>query len=119
MPATEKVLGSVHTARPVIERLAKDDDFQENVKRAYESARRIYDEFFTGASPKTIAGRLVGDTSLRDDLRQTIEALSEASKRVRKASEKSHTGRNAVLLTGVMIGLLYAWSRSKHSVSAA
>ena len=107
MPASEKVLGAVQTARPVVERLARDDEFQQHVKSAYESARHIYDELFTDASPKAIASRLAADKSLQGDLRRTVEALNEASKRARKPPEKSHSGRNALLLTGIVIGLLY------------
>jgi hypothetical protein len=107
MPSTVKVLGAVQTASPVVKRLATDDEFQQHVKTAYESARHIYDELFTDASPKAIAGRIAADKSLQDELKRTVEALSEASKRARKPPEKSHTGRNALLLTGIVIGLLY------------
>ncbi len=107
MPTSEKVLGAVQTARPVVERLARDDEFQQSVKTAYESARHIYDELFTDSSPKAMAGRLAGDKSLQDELRRAVEALSDAKRRATTPPEKSHTGRNVLLLTGIVVGLLY------------
>jgi hypothetical protein len=108
MPATVKVLGAVQTARPVVERLARDDEFQQHVKTAYESARHIYDELFTETTgPRAMASRIAADKSLQEDLRRTVEALTEATKRARKPPKESHTGRNALLLAGIVIGLLY------------
>jgi hypothetical protein len=107
MPTSERVRGTVQTARPVVERLAKDDEFQQSLKTAYQSARHIYDELFTDTSPKAMASRMASDKSLQDELRRAVEALSDAGRRARKPPEKSHTGRNILLLTGIVIGLLY------------
>ena len=107
MPTSERVLGAVQTARPVVERLARDEEFQDSLKTAYASARHIYDELFTDASPKAIASRLAVDKSLQDELRRAVEALGDAGKRARTPAEKSHTARNVLLLTGIVIGLLY------------
>jgi hypothetical protein len=107
MPSTLKVLGAVQTARPVVERLAKDEEFQQHVKNAFESARYVYDELFTDAKPKAIASRIAADRSVQEELRRAVGELTEATRRARKPPEKSHTGRNILLLAGIAIGLLY------------
>jgi hypothetical protein len=108
MPAaSEKVRGAVHTARPVVERLARDDEFQKHVKNAYESARTLYDELFADGAPKAIASRIAQDRAIQDELRRTIEELREATRRARTPSKRPRKGRKTLLLAGIMIGLLY------------
>lgn len=111
MATTEKVKGAVDTARPVVERLAKDEEFQRHVKSAFDSARTIYDELFVEAAPKTsggaraIAGRLATDKAVQDEVRRAVEELRLAGDRAK--GKKSHTARNALIVTGIVIGILY------------
>ena len=107
MPTSERVLGAALTARPVVERLARDDEFQKHVRNAYASARTIYDELFIDAAPKAIAARIALDRGIQDELRRTIAEVGKATTRARKPPKKSHKGRNAMLLAGITIGLLY------------
>jgi hypothetical protein len=111
MAATEKVKGAVVTARPVVERLATDEEFQRHVKSAFDSARTIYDELFVGAAPKTaggarvIAGRLATDKAVQDEVRRAVEELRLAGERAK--GKQSHKARNALILTGIVVGILY------------
>ena len=107
MPATEKVRGAVQTARPVVERLAKDDEFQQHVKNAYDSARHIYDELFFDRAPKAIAGRIVQDPAIQDELKRTIDELRAAAMRAKTPPKTSHKRRNTLILAGILIGILY------------
>jgi hypothetical protein len=96
----DKVNDAVETARPYVERLATDDELHEHVKRAYESARQIYDDVI---GPATATG---GDKDVQDQFRTALEELREASRRMR--GESSHTGRNMTLLiTGIAVGVLF------------
>jgi hypothetical protein len=102
----DKLTDAVESARPYVERIAKDDDLHEHVKSAYDSARRIYDELIGDRGTTGVALRFARDKDLQDELRTTIEELREAGKRVQKAD--SHTGRNVtLLLTGIALGVLF------------
>jgi hypothetical protein len=102
----DRVTDAVDTARPYVERLAKDDELHEHVKRAYDSARKIYDEIVAPASATGMAMRVARDKDIQDELRKAVEELREASKRAR--GEESHAGRNTtLLLAGIALGVLF------------
>ena len=102
----EKVTGAVDTARPYMERLAKDDDLHEHVKKAYESARKVYDEVIGPVGATGIAMKVARDKDIQDELKKAVEELREASKHAR--GDESHKGRNTTLiLTGIALGILF------------
>src|ERR671917_971433 len=102
----DRVTETVETARPYVERLARDEDLHEHVKKAYESARKIYDDVIGPVGATGIAMRVARDKDLRDELQNVVDELREASKRAR--GEDSHTGRNMTLLvTGIALGVLF------------
>jgi hypothetical protein len=104
--ATDKVSGAVESARPYVERLARDEELHDNVKRAYESARRIYDELLGDRGTTGMALRVARDKDLQSELQKAIAELREAGRRVQ--GKESHTGRNATLLVaGIAIGILF------------
>lgn len=104
--AAEKVNDAVDSARPYVERLARDEELHDNVKRAYESARRIYDELLGDRGTTGMALRVARDKDMQKELRKTVEELREAGRRVQ--GTESHTGRNATLLiAGIAIGVLF------------
>ena len=103
---TEKVSGAVDSARPYVERLAQDEELHENVKRAYESARRIYDDLLGDRGTTGMALKVARDKDMQKELRKTVEELRAAGKRVQ--GKESHTGRNTtLLLMGIAIGVLF------------
>ncbi len=102
----DKVNDAVETARPYVERLATDDELHEHVKRAYESARQIYDDVIGPATATGMARKVAGDKDVQDQFRTALEELREASRRMR--GEQSHTGRTMTLLiTGIAVGVLF------------
>jgi hypothetical protein len=104
--AKEKVSDAVESARPYVERLARDEDLHDNVKRAYESARRIYDELIGDRGTTGLAMRVARDKDLQKELKKTVEELREAGRRAQ--GKESHTARNAsLLLAGIAIGVLF------------
>jgi hypothetical protein len=104
--ATERVNDAVETARPYVERLARDEDLHENVKRAYESARRVYDDLLADRGTAGMALKVARDKDIQTELRRAIEELREAGRRAQ--GKESHTGRNAtLLLAGIAIGVLF------------
>ncbi len=102
----ERVTEAVDTARPYVERLAKDEDLHEHVRKAYFSARKIYDELIGPAGATGIAMKVARDKDIQDELRRTVEELRDAGKRLQKG--ESHTGRNmTLLLAGIALGVLF------------
>jgi hypothetical protein len=104
--ASDKVTSAVDSARPYVERLARDEELHDNVKHAYESARRIYDELLGDRGTTGMALRVARDKDLQSELQKAIAELREAGRRVQ--GKESHTGRNAtLLLAGIAMGILF------------
>jgi len=102
----ERASEAVGTARPYIERLAKDQELHDHVKKAYESARRVYDEVIGPTGATAVAMRVARDKDLQDELKTTVEELREAARRA--SGRESHTGRNmTLLLVGITLGVLF------------
>jgi hypothetical protein len=101
----EKVTDAYESARPYVERLARDEDLHDHVKKAYESARKVYDEVIAPTGPTAVAMRVAKDKDIQNELRKAIEELRKAGERARG---ESHTGRNmTLLLAGITIGILF------------
>jgi len=102
----DRVNYAVESARPYVERLAQDDELHDHVKKAYESARRIYDDLIGPSGATAMAMRVARDKDVQDELRKAVEELREAGKRAR--GDESHTGRNmTLLLAGIALGVLF------------
>jgi hypothetical protein len=94
------------TVKPYVERAIKDEHVRENVKSALAAARTVYDELLANRGVTTVATRVATDKEIQDNLRTAIEELRTAAQRV-QGKRESHTARNALLLIGIAIGLLY------------
>jgi hypothetical protein len=106
MKAKDKVSGVVDVAKPYVERIAHDDELHEHVKKAYDSAAKIYDELIGGRDRKGLALKVARDKELQDELRHAVEELRRAGQRVK--GKDAHKGRNAtLLLTGIALGVLF------------
>ena len=96
-------ISSLSKATPYIQRIVQDAKLRENVRTAYDSSRSAYSRLTNGKAP---AKALMEDKKLQHDLRETLEALRDASialteaprKRVRKGRR---LGRKLLVL---MIG---------------
>jgi hypothetical protein len=106
MRGKDKVADAVDTARPYVERLARDEELHDHVKKAYDSARRIYDELLGDRGTTGAALRVARDKDLQEELRKTVQELREAGRHVQ--GKDSHTGRNVtLLLAGITLGVLF------------
>jgi len=104
--AKDRVNDAVDNARPYVERLARDEELHANVKRAYESARRIYDELLGDRGTTGMALKVARDKDIQKELRKAVEELREAGRRAQ--GRESHNARNAtLLLAGIAIGVLF------------
>jgi hypothetical protein len=110
MPTARQKLGiAVEAAAPIVERLARDRELHEHVRKAYESATKLYGELATGtASKKEAARRVATDRHVQEELRHAIAELRIAADRARAGARRSHRLRNrTLLLAGIAAGLLY------------
>lgn len=102
----DKMGGAVESARPYVERLAHDEDLHDHVKKAYESARKIYDELLGDRGTTGMAMKVARDKDLQKELRKTVEELRLAGRQARGG--ESHVGRNvSLLLVGITLGVLF------------
>ena len=72
--ARARVEGAVDTARPYVERLAQDEELHDHVKRAYESARSIYDDLLGDRGTTGMALKVARDKDIQEELRKAVAA---------------------------------------------
>jgi len=107
----EKVAYAATSARPYVERALRDEELRDNIRNAYASARAVYEQLGSRKRMSDAASKLAGDKDIQDELRNAIDELRSASRRVqavkRGTPEPAQAARNTLLLTiGIAIGLL-------------
>jgi hypothetical protein len=81
---------------PYVQRLVEDPELRENVRQAFESARKAYRRMSNGKPP---AKALMEDKKLHRELREASESMREAADQIRgKRRRKRHRGRRLLLL---------------------
>jgi hypothetical protein len=103
--------GAVSAGRAVrtnqyVQRLVEDDDLRENLRTAFESARKAYTRMSNGKGP---VRSVTEDKKVQRDLRDAAISLREAADQLRGKKKKRRRGR--VLLIGLVgAGLALALS---------
>ena len=72
-------------ANPYIQRLIEDAQLRDNLQKAFESSRHAYGRLSNGKAP---AKAILEDKKLQRDLRETLEAVREASIALTEAPKK-------------------------------
>jgi hypothetical protein len=80
---------------PYVQRFIEDPELRENVRSAYESARKAYRRMQNGKGP---ARALVEDRKLQKNLRQTADSLKQAGEQLRGKRRRRRTGRKLLML---------------------
>jgi hypothetical protein len=106
LKSKDRISDRAGTVKPYVERAIRDEHVRENLKSALAAARTVYDELLGGRGVTTVAARMATDKEVQENLRKAIEELRDAADRV-QGKKGGHTGRNAVLLLGIAIGLLF------------
>ncbi len=91
--------------KPYVERAFTDEKVRNDVRDAIAAAREIYDELIGNRGVTTIAARVASDKDIQANLRDAIDNLRSAADRVQ--GKEKHTGRNMILLTGIVVGVLF------------
>jgi hypothetical protein len=89
-----------------VQRLIEDDDLRDNLKTAFESAKKAYSRMSNGKGP---VRSLTEDKKTQKELREAASSLREAADSLRGKRKKRRTGR--WLLVGLVgAGLALALS---------
>lgn len=108
-----KVAPTVEALKPYLDRALTDKEFREDLKEALAAARKLYGPLVKDAKDDGAvksASRLATDAKVQENLRKALEEFGKAADTL-KGKKKSHKGRNAMLLAGLVAGALYnPWS---------
>ena len=89
-----------------VQRLVEDDELRDNLRTAYESARKAYTRMSNGKGP---AKALMEDKKVQRELREAATSLRDAADALRAPKRKKRRGR--LLLVGLVgAGLAVALS---------
>jgi hypothetical protein len=80
---------------PYVQRFIEDPELRENVRSAYDSARKAYKRMQNGKGP---ARALVEDKKLQKEIRATADSLQQASEQLRGKRRRRHRGRKLLML---------------------
>jgi hypothetical protein len=103
---------------PYVQRLIEDEDLRDNLKDAYNSAKKAYGRA-TGNGKGTVKA-VTSDKKVQKEMRQAAEALQEARERLQKPAKKRHGLRKLILLTiiGGVVALVVSEGARKAVLDA-
>ncbi|MEA2351840.1 MAG: hypothetical protein QOJ14_254 [Thermoleophilaceae bacterium] len=87
--------GKAARSNPYVQRIVEDDALRENLRTAYESARKAYERMSNGKGP---AKALMDDKKTQKELKEAATSLREAADTLRGAKAKKKKGRRGKLL---------------------
>ena len=99
--------GKAARSNPYVQRLVEDEELRENLRTAFESARKAYSRMANGKRP---AKKLMDDKKLHKELRETADSLREAADSLRGGKRKKRKRGRGLLLLFVGAGLALALS---------
>ncbi|MEA2423648.1 MAG: hypothetical protein QOH13_58 [Thermoleophilaceae bacterium] len=88
-----------------VQRLIEDDDLRENLRTAYESARKAYGRMSNGKGPQAA----LNDKKTQKELREAATRLKDAAETLRATNKPKRKGRGLLFLI-VGVGLAFALS---------
>jgi hypothetical protein len=99
------IAASQARGNPYLQRLVEDSELRDNVREAYESARKAYKRMSNGKGP---AKALVEDKRVQRDLKSAAESLRDAGDQMRGKRRKKRRGRRLVglLIIGAALTLI-------------
>jgi gas vesicle protein len=106
---TDRLSDAATNVRPYVERALKDEELRDNVRRAFQTAKDVYEELVSQGHVSKAATHVATDHDVQENLRKTVEELKSATARLQgREEEEAHRGRNTtVLLAGIALGILF------------
>ncbi|MEA2420020.1 MAG: hypothetical protein QOE60_2226 [Thermoleophilaceae bacterium] len=103
-------IGAAQAARsnPYVQRVVEDEELRDNLRTAYESAKKAYQRMSNGKGP---AKAILDDKKTQKELREAANSLKDAADSIRGAKKKRKGGLGRkLLILGIGAGLALALS---------
>jgi hypothetical protein len=94
--------GQAVASNPYVNRLVEDEELRDNLRTAFESAKKAYGRMSNGKGP---AKALLDDKKTQKELRGAASSLKDAADSLRGAKKKKRGGRRGILLVVVGGGI--------------
>jgi sugar-specific transcriptional regulator TrmB len=102
---------------PYVQRLIEDEELRENLRDAFESAKKVYSRA-TGNGKGPVKA-LTSDKKTQKELRKAAEKLRDANERLQKPKKKSKLGRLLLLaIVGGVVALVVSEGARKAVLDA-
>jgi hypothetical protein len=102
---------------PYVQRLMEDDELRDNLRDAFESAKRAYTRA-TGNGKGPVKA-VTSDKKTQKELRKAAEKLKDANERLQKPKKKSKLGRLILLaIIGGVVALVLSEGARKTVLDA-
>ena len=105
--------GKAVRENPYVQRLAEDEELRENLRTAFESARKVYGRMSNGKGP---VKALTDDKKTQKQLKEAAKSLQSAANSLRGAKpSRKRRRRSGLLVLLVGVGLALALSEGLRS----
>jgi hypothetical protein len=94
--------GKAAVSNPYVQRLANDEELRDNLRTAYESARKAYSRMSNGKGP---AKALFDDKKTQRELKEAASSLKDAADSLRGAKAKKKRRRGGLLMLLLVGGI--------------
>ena len=99
--------GKAARDNPYVQRIVDDDELRDNLRTAYESARKAYSRMANGKGP---AKALLDDNKTQRELKEAASSLKDAADALRGTRKKKSRRGTKLLVLLVGVGLALALS---------
>jgi adenylosuccinate synthase len=110
--------GKAATSNPYVQRIVQDEELRDNLRTAFESARKAYTRMANGKGP---AKAVLEDKKTQRELKEAAASLKDAADSLRGAKRKRKKRRGRVLgllLVGGIVALVLSEGLRKQVLDA-
>ena len=91
--------GKAARSNPYVQRIVEDDDLRDNLRTAFESARKAYTRMANGKGP---AKAVMEDKKVQKELKEAASSLREAADSLRGAKKRKRKRRGRMLVIALV-----------------
>ena len=110
--------GKAARSNPYVQRIVEDDDLRDNLRTAFQSARKAYTRMANGKGP---AKAVMEDKKVQKELKEAASSLREAADSLRGAKKRKRRRRGrllVVVLVGAGLALVLSEGLRKKALDA-
>jgi adenylosuccinate synthase len=110
--------GKAARSNPYVQRIVEDDELRDNLRTAFESARKAYTRMANGKGP---AKAVMEDKKVQKELKEAASSLREAADSLRGAKKRKRRRRGRLLvlaLVGAGLALVLSEGLRKKALDA-